>query len=246
MSGDYELIKTPTDDEAAYPKQVRQKLDAYKAVGLKYNISKDPLMKRAIVFEAKKQMRPETYQMTIQRIFRLKDEYEGQEYVIYDTYEKVLDDTNHTVDDNLTYGIDLYLEAEPITDKVTGTLKGKTITTSENRYTMKYSPSLVKSIFAKQHKKSHIPFMYVGVTSTNSDKKWSGDNFRVKTVEAFTNAKYDELLLMGMTHTSTVPDAMASAKTIRDDRSMSNIINKEKILEVFRTMSDIITTDKSK
>jgi hypothetical protein len=244
MSREFELITTKVDEEADYPKHVRAKIAAYKKAGLKYLIGKDPLMKRSILFEAKRRMRPDTHQIKIQTISRLKDEAQGQEYIIYDTYERILDDANRKVEDNISYGIEDYIEADPVIDSITGALKDKTKTVHENRYTIPYTPAEVRKILAKQHRKNNIPLMYVGVTSPDANKRWAGDSVRVRNLESFINVEYNDLMLMSMTHSNTVEEAMASANTIREDRSMSNIMNKEKILSIAREVGERINPHK--
>jgi len=217
MSNNYVALPSQVKEEENFPPHVKRKLKAYENAGLKYLINNDSIMKRDIIFEAKKNISPSSYEMEIQRIFRLRDQ-SGKEHIIYETLEKCKVE-GEKFDCNIDYGIDEYIEADDVTAPGGG-FGGRAITLHENKYTIDYTPEKLKSIFNLQKNKNTVPHMFLAETHNTIDAKYSGSPTRINDRNNFITMPYDDLMLMALTRTATMEDANLAAKVIREEKSM--------------------------
>lgn len=246
MSRDsYEVVIEKSQEESLYPHHVKQRIEAYKDAGLKYKIETDTPMRRSIVFEQKKRMFPEKYSKRIENLFRLRDPDTGDEFIIYDTLESVTDDSNLLYQDNINYGLDVFIKTNPVYDKRTGMLSTRDIVRNEFRYTIKYTPEKIKEILdtiTEDSKEYNTQFYIADISKgpMSAEKKWSGDRIKVQNKNNFIHRTFDELVLMKLTVTNTPEEARSAAKTIRDERGLiSDLTQKDRIMKSFNAMENI-------
>lgn len=234
----YVSLPSKVKEEESYPPHVKRKLKAYENAGLQYLINTDSIMKRDIIFEAKKNISPSTYEKKILRIFRLRDP-SHKEYIVYDTLEscKVEGDK---YDCNIDYGIDEYIESTDATAPGGG-FGGKTITLHENHYTIEYDANEMKKILNSQTDKDNEPQMFIAETHKDIKAKYSGNPVRVHNRNNFVTMPYDDLMLMALTKSATIEDAHLAAKVVREEKSMlPDGSDKLKILEAERNINSRI------
>lgn len=219
-SRNYTVKQDKVNEADQYPLHVKAKLKAYENAGLQYIINNDSIMKRSIIFELKKQMRPDTYRKRIDRIFRLRDPIAGKEFIVYDTYEKVMGDGNQPYEDNIRYGLDELIEADPTFDDSTGAMVDKKMTRHDNVYTIPYDKKILQNIFMSQADRDNTPDMYLADTSKSIDALYLGKLAKIENRNNFTIMPYNELMLMSLTHTSTIDDALIAAKVVREEKSL--------------------------
>lgn len=232
----YTTIPDQVKEEESYPIHVKRKLKAYENAGLKYLVANDSIMKRDIIFENKKRQSPNSYEKTIVRVLRLRDPSD-KEYIIYDTLEKVRVE-GQRYECNIQYGTEEYIESEDKTGP-NGEFTGKGITTHENQYMIEYDAGEMKKILNSQTDKDNTPMMFLASTHKEIDALYTGAPTRIFDRNNFINMSYDELMIMALTKTATIEDALTAARITREEKTMlPEGSDKLRILEAARSIQN--------
>lgn len=223
---EYELIRDNTEEsEKDYPEHVQKKIQAYRNAKLKYKIKEDGGMMRSIAFNKIKSLKPEKYYKNISQIIRLRSADKEKEYVVYTTQEGAFDGADREHNDSIRYGVEEFIQTQPIFDTSTGALMDRTISVHRNVFTIPYSKEVVKKILdsriprkfknesGEEEKETFDnPSMMIGILSTRYPALWeSNEGYGIKNMDAFINEDFDDLLLMGYTGENSFEEAVERA-----------------------------------
>lgn len=240
----YELIKDNTEEsESDYPEHVQKKIQAYRNAKLKYKIKEDGGMMRSIAFNKIKALKPEKYYKTITQIIRLRSADKQKEYLVYNTQEGAFDGGDREHNDSIRYGVEEFIQTQPIFDTTTGALRDRTISVHKNVFTIPYSKDAVKKILderiprrfknesGEEEKETFDnPSLMIGILSQRYPVLWeSNEIFGIKNMDAFINEEFDDLLLMGYTGENSFEEAVDRAnEMVRTATSSSPNLGKIK------------------
>lgn len=250
---EYEIVAdSAKESEEDYPEHVKEKIQVYKNAKLKYKINEDGAMVRSIAFHRIKKIKPEMYYKTITMIMRLRSPDKSKEFLIYKTHEGAFDGGGKEHNDSILHGVSEIVHTQPVYDTVTGNLKDRTIDVHKNVFKIPFSKKTLQDILdsriprkfknesgEEETEELEDPKMMIGILSTNYPELWqSGQNYGIKNINAFTNASFDELLLLSMTGEDTLAEAMKKGE------HMLNQGYSQKNTEFNQHMKRVITTFK--
>lgn len=200
-------------------------------------------MMRSIAFNKIKGLKPEKYYKTIQQIIRLRTPDKSKEYLVYNTHEGCFDGGDREHNDSVRHGVNELIQTQPVYDTNTGALKDRTIAVHKNVFTIPYSKQAVQKILdsriprkfkSESGEEEQEPFdnpqLMIGILSTKYPALWdSNEIYGVKSLDAFINDDFDDLLLMAYTGENSFEEAVERAnEMIRTATSSSPSLGKIK------------------
>jgi hypothetical protein len=200
-------------------------------------------MMRSIAFNKIKSLKPDKYYRNITQIIRLRSADKQKEFVVYNTHEGAFDGGDREHNDSIRYGVEEFIQTQPIFDTNTGALRDRTISVHKNTFTIPYTKEAIKNILDSRIPRKFknesgeeekeifdTPQLMIGILSTKYPALWeSNEVYGIKNLDAFINDDFDNLLLMAYTGENSFEEAVERAnEMIRTATSTSPSLGKIK------------------
>lgn len=186
----------PEKTEVEYPPRIKEIVAEYERHGFEWKPSPDEDMEtfKEYTFEVYAKKRPETVRQEVLAIYRLKDEYSGDEWLLW-KIKKYVKASQGSKD--IDYDCEIWMGKKPMfeTKEVTddeGNIINKVITIWKMVYTKKWDTKEFDAII-KGNNKRNIP-CYISNTSEFYWQNHSGNPIMIKDMKVFKDYSYDELV----------------------------------------------------
>lgn len=181
----------PEEQKIKLPPRIKEIADEFEKHGFTYRLDADVDMEswKEMGFERKAAKHPETVKKEIISIHRIRDEFNGKEYLLY-KMKKYAEDAEP---------IELWMGKKPRFDtsnKVDddGNVINKTIKKWNMVYTIEWNPNVFDDI-VKESITKKIP-MYIADASDEYHTNWTGTNIKIKDAKAFKALTHEELITL--------------------------------------------------
>jgi hypothetical protein len=177
------------ESELALPDRVKQWVDEFDRAGLQYGLAQKD--EDEIKFEHRVRQRPDTLQVSINKVVRVKNPDTGEEFMYYSAVKSVLDkNDNPKKYDNTTYGI----HAIPNTSRIRD--ENDMVQPAEfSHYGIAYEIPWSELEFDRLVKASNtqIKNCLIAKTSEVWNQHYSGISYHIYDKDDFRNLSWDEL-----------------------------------------------------
>jgi hypothetical protein len=211
------------ESELALPDRVKQWVDEFDRAGLQYGLA--PKDEDEIKFEHRVRQRPDTLQVKVGKVVRLKNLDTGDEFLYYSCEKSVLDKNDNTIKYNNVYGI----HPQPKTSRVRD--ENDMIQPADfSHFGIVYEIPWSELEFDRLTKASNTALknLIIAQTSEVWNQHYSGTAYHIYNKEDFRNLSWDELNRLseeGETASTSKKKKTRSDKGIR--KSNKQIINRQ-------------------
>lgn len=187
----YRFVPEKVDIE--YPPRIKEIVAEYERNGFEWKPDPDEDMEtfKEYNYEIFAKRRPETVRQEIMAVYRLKDEYTNDEWMIYKIKKYANDGADRPYDAEVWMGKRPRFDTRSVTDE-NGNVVNKVITTWNMIYTIKWDPKEFDLIM-KNVNKRNVP-CYIAYTSDRYKQNHSGTLIQIKDQKIFRDSSYDELV----------------------------------------------------
>jgi hypothetical protein len=186
----------PEKIEVEYPPRIKEIVAEYERHGFEWKPDPDEDMEtfKEYSFEVYAKKRPETVRTEVLSIYRLRDEYSNDEWMLWKIKKHV---TASQGSKDIDYDAEVWMGKKPrfdtreITDD-DGHIVNKVITVWNMIYTQPWDPKKFDEIL-KGIQKKNIP-CYIAYTSDHYWQNCSGTQIQIKDMKFYRDSTYDELI----------------------------------------------------
>jgi uncharacterized protein (UPF0128 family) len=184
----------PEDKTANYPARIQEIADEYTRVGLEFILDFDNMdYMKEIGYERWARQKPDKAWMEVLAVYRLKDEYEGKEYLLYKVKKHVPDNNDVDVNCEIWIGKAPIYEVTAQKDDA-GNVINKRVTRERMRYTQEWNKTEFMKLM-KESRNKRVP-LYIAYTSDDYQQNHTGTPIMIKDDKAYAEVSFDTLLGM--------------------------------------------------
>ncbi|HEY1248026.1 MAG TPA: hypothetical protein VGE97_03460 [Nitrososphaera sp.] len=183
---------TQQEAERVLPERVQIWIDEFDKAGLQYGLSSKD--EEEIVFDHRVRQRPDTLDVVVYKVVRVKNPETQEEFMYYGCQKSVLDKNDNRIKYNNLYGIHPLPHVETRRDENDMKTAG-----DFSHFGIVYEIKWNEQEFDRLCKaaKNQIRNLIVAQTSEVWNQRYSGTAYHIKNKENFRNLSWEELVQMG-------------------------------------------------
>lgn len=183
----------PDKVESNYPARLQAIVDEYERHNLEFTFDPDADVESAkeILYERWARQKPDKTWMELLAVYRLKDEFSGEEFMIYKIKKHVPDNNEQDIAAEIWMGKRVRFDTRNVLD-TDGNVINKNISRWNMVYTMKWDKKEFDRLM-KESRNKRVP-LYIAYTSDEYHTNFTGNSIMIRNEITFRDSSFDELL----------------------------------------------------